>query len=84
MTSVSVIDDVAPLPVAGVMPDTDARVHTYVAAGSVLLLVASYVVNVLLHLFGAVELLVITAVGLTFAVTLNIVPAQPFTDGITS
>ena len=38
--SVSVIAAVAPLPVSGVIPGTEARVHTYVAAGFVLLLVA--------------------------------------------
>ena len=84
LTSVSVIAAVAPLPVSGVIPETDARVHTYVAAGIVLLLVAVYVVAVLLHRWGAVEVLVITAVGLTLAVTLKTVPAQPSTDGVTT
>ena len=39
LTSVSVIDAVAPLPVVGVMPDTDARVQANVAVE--LLLVAT-------------------------------------------
>ena len=82
LLSVSVIVAVAPLPVVGVMPDTEARVHTKVAV--VLLLVATYAVDVLLHLLGAVEVLVITAVGLTFAVTSKGVPAQPFTEGVTT
>ena len=38
----------------------------------------------LLQRFGAVALLVITEVGLTLAVTLNGVPAQPFTEGVTT
>ena len=84
MTSVSVIDDVTPLPVSGVIPDTLARVHTYVAAGLVLLLVAVYVVCVLLHRWGAVELLVMTAVGLTLAVMFDCVPAHPSTEAVTA
>jgi hypothetical protein len=37
-----------------------------------------------LHRFGALASLVITEVGLTFAVTLNGVPAHPSTDGVTT
>ena len=72
---------VAPEPVAGVILVTDARVQANVAV--VLLLVAVYVLDTALHQL-AVEALVITAVGLTFAVTLNGVPAQPLTEGVTT
>ena len=82
LTSVSVIVAVAPPPVVGVMPATAARVQAKVAV--VLLLVAVYVVEVLLHLLGAVEVLVITAVGFTLAVTFKVVPAHPFTEGVTT
>ena len=82
LTRVSVMEAVAPLPVAGLMPVTSARVHANVAVA--LLLVAVYVVEVLLQRLGAVAELVITAVGLTVAVTLNGVPAQPSTEGVTT
>ena len=82
LNSVSVMVAVDPLPVAGVIFVTLARVQAKVAV--VLLLVATYVVAVLLHRFGAVAALVITDLGLTFAVTLNGVPAQPLTDGVTT
>ena len=72
----------APLPVVGVILVTEALLQPNVAV--VLLLVAVYVVEVLLHLLAAVAELVITAVGFTFAVTLNGVPAQPSTLGVTT
>jgi hypothetical protein len=72
---------VAPLPVAGKIPVTDARVQAKVAVE--LLLVAVYVLDTALHQLAVAEL-VITAVGLTVAVTLNGVPAQPSTDGVTT
>jgi hypothetical protein len=65
LTSVSVIDAVDPLPVAGVIPVTSARVQANVAVE--LLLVAVYVFDTLLHQF-AVDPLVITAVGFTVMV----------------
>ena len=79
--SVSVIVEDEPLPVAREIPATDALVHTKVA--NELLLVAVYVLDTALHQL-AVEALVIIAVGLTFAVTLNGVPAQPLTEGVTT
>ena len=74
----------APVPefAAFVIPVTTALVQTNVALE--LLLRAVYVVDVLLQRWGAVVVLVITAVGFTVAVTLKVVPAQPFTEGITT
>ena len=66
LVSVSVIVAVFPLAVVGVIPLTDARLHANVA--NVLLLVAVYVVDTLLHLCGGVAVLVITAVGFTVIV----------------
>ena len=79
-TRVSVIAAVIPLPVFGVIPLTDALFHTKVAVP--LLLVAVYVVDVFVHLFGGVAELVITAVGLTVTATSFTVPAQLFTVGV--
>ena len=79
-TSVSVIAAVAPLFEAGVIPVTSALVQAKVAVP--LLLVAVYVVEVFVHLFGGVAELVITAVGLTVTATSFTVPAQLFTVGV--
>ena len=82
LTRVSVRAAPVPLLVAGVIPLTEALLQAKVAV--VLLLVAVYVVEVLLHLLAAVAALVITALGFTLAVTLNGVPAQPSTLGVTT
>ena len=82
LISVSVMSAPVPEPEVLVIPVTAALVQAKVAV--VLLLKAVYVVEVLLHRWGAVEVLVITALGFTVAVTLKTVPAQPFTDGVTT
>ena len=68
--SVSVIVDVLPEPNGLLIPATTALLHANVAV--LLVLVAVYVLETLLHQFAVAKLL-ITEVGLTSTSTLNVV-----------
>ena len=78
--SVSVIVAVLPDPAKLLMPPTTALVQANVAV--LLELRAVYVLEILLHQL-AVATLVMTAVGLTVTARSKVVPAQPFTLGVT-
>ena len=77
--SVSVIVAVMPDPIGLLIPATTALVHANVAV--LLVLVAVYVLETLLHQL-AVAALLITAVGLTVTARSKGVPAQLLTDGV--
>ena len=77
--SVSVIVAVMPDPTGLLIPPTTALVQANVAV--LLVLVAVYVLETLLHQLAVAELL-ITEVGLTVTARSNVVPAHPLTDGV--
>jgi hypothetical protein len=80
LISVSVIAEVLPEPARLLIPPTTALVQAKVAV--LLELAAVYVLEILLHQL-AVAPLVMTEVGLTVTATSKVVPAQPFTLGVT-
>ena len=70
---------VLPEPAVLLIPATNGRVHANVAV--LLELIAVYVLETLLHQL-AIDVLVITAVGLTVTARSKVVPAHPLTDGV--
>ena len=77
--SVSVIVAVTPDPIGLLIPATMALVHANVAV--LLVLVAVYVLETLLHQL-AVAALLMTDVGFTVTARSKVVPAHPLTDGV--
>ena len=80
LDKVSVIAAPEPEIVDGVMPLTSDLLQVNTGVG-VVLLVILYVFDTALHQF-AVEVLVITEVGLTVTVTVYVVPAHPLIVGV--
>jgi hypothetical protein len=74
-----VIVAVLPDPARLLIPPTTALVQANVAV--LLVLVAVYVFDILLHQLAVAPLL-ITDVGLTVTDKLKVVPTHPFTDGV--